>query len=102
MNRKLYRAYKAEIVPTGAQRKKMRQNMGVCRFLYNEYLNMNIRLYELYKEGVLAKEEDYFISAIDFDKYVNHELKSKDEFAWIGLCAQRRARRRSAMHRRRT
>lgn len=67
----------------------MRQNMGVCRFLYNEYLNMNIRLYELYKEGVLAKEEDYFISAIDFDKYVNHELKSKDEFAWIGLCGSK-------------
>ena len=67
----------------------MRQNMGVCRFLYNEYLNMNIGLYKLYKEGALAEGEDHFISAIDFDKYVNRELKSKDEFAWIGLCGSK-------------
>ncbi len=89
MNDKIYRAYKAEIAPTAVQKEKMRQNMGVCRFLYNEYLNMNIRLYKLYMEGVLTEDDDHFISAIDFDKYVNRELKSKKEFAWIGICGSK-------------
>ena len=86
---RLYRAYKAELDPTDEQREKMRQNMGVCRYLYNAYLNMNIHLFKMYSRGLLDERQDHFISAINFDKYVNRRLKVLPHLEWIGLCGSK-------------
>lgn len=86
---RLYRAYKTELDPTDEQREKMRQNMGVCRYLYNAYLNMNIRLFRMYNRGLLDERQDHFISAINFDKYVNRKLKVLPQYEWIGKCGSK-------------
>lgn len=67
----------------------MRQNMGVCRYLYNAYLNMNIRLFKMYNRGLLDEQQDHFISAINFDKYVNRRLKVLPHLEWIGRCGSK-------------
>ena len=72
--KKLLRAYKVEIKPTQKQIEKINQSIGVCRWLYNHYLFTNGQLYSQYKEGFINKKES-FISANDFDKYINNEVK---------------------------
>ncbi|WP_440250876.1 helix-turn-helix domain-containing protein, partial [Clostridium sp.] len=44
--KKLLKAYKVEIKPTTKQIQKINQSIGVCRWLYNEYLS---RKYESLK-----------------------------------------------------
>jgi putative transposase len=72
---------------------KIHQSIGICRFLYNSYLAKNQMLYELYKEGKISKKQA-FISANDFDKYINNEVKIQDEFKWIDDCGSK-ARKKS-------
>ena len=86
---RLYRSYKTELKPTEVQARKMRQNMGVCRFLYNSYLNMNIKLFRLYTRGLLDERQDRFITAIDFDKYINRRIKVQAQYAWINDCGSK-------------
>jgi len=61
----MLRAFKTEIKPTREQGIKIEKSIGVCRFLYNEYIKENIKLYENNKS---------FITGNDFSKYVNNEL----------------------------
>ena len=88
-DRKLYRSYKTELKPTEAQARKMRQNMGVCRFLYNSYINMNTKLFRMYMRGLLDEHQDRFITAIDFDKYINRRIKVQPRYAWINGCGSK-------------
>jgi len=67
---------------------KIHQSIGICRFLYNSYLVKNKELYELYKEGKIDKNQA-FMSANDFDKYINNEIKILDEFKWINNCGSK-------------
>ena len=50
----MQRAYKVEIKPTRKQIQKINQSIGVCRWLYNEYLATNNKLLDISKnmEGV--------------------------------------------------
>jgi putative transposase len=93
MMMKLLRAYKTEINPTLQQKQKIHQSIGVCRYLYNFYLAKNKELYDLYKQGKIDKEQ-VFMSANDFDKYINHEIKTQEEFKWIDNCGSK-ARKKS-------
>ncbi|MEI3336381.1 MAG: RNA-guided endonuclease TnpB family protein [Clostridium sp.] len=68
------RAYKTEIKPTKEQIQKINQSIGICRWLYNSYMAKNKELYELYKQDLITKEKA-FMSANDFDKYINNEVK---------------------------
>ena len=86
--RKLLRAYKVEIKPTRKQIEKINQSIGVCRWLYNHYLFTNSQLYSQYKEGFIDKKES-FISANDFDKYINNEVKCLEEYTWINNCGSK-------------
>ena len=86
--KKLQRAYKVEIKPTPSQIKKINQSIGVCRWLYNEYLATNNKLYAQFKEGLIDKKQA-FMSANDFDKYVNNEVKVLDEYSWINNCGSK-------------
>lgn len=86
--RKLLKAYKTEIKPTLEQKQKINQGIGICRWLYNQYVAKNIELYQMFKEGKIPKE-DSFISANDFDKYINNEIKVLEEYSWINLCGSK-------------
>ena len=70
--------YKTEIYPTKNQIIKIEQSMGICRFLYNEYIRENIKSYE---------NDKPFITANEFDKYVNNKLKK--ELIWISKCSSK-------------
>ena len=91
--RKFIKAYKVEIKPTEKQIQKINQNIGVCRWLYNQYLFKNNELYTLYKNGEITKDKA-FISANNFDKYINNEVKILDEYKWISNCGSK-ARKKS-------
>ena len=58
-------SYKTEIHPTSSQIDKINKTLGICRFLYNNYISENIKAYNNNKS---------FITGYDFDKYVNHIL----------------------------
>lgn len=58
-------SYKTEINPTSSQIDKINKTLGICRFLYNNYIFENIKAY---------KNNKSFITGYDFDKYVNHTL----------------------------
>lgn len=82
--RNLLKAFKTEIQPTRSQKEKIIQSIGICRFLYNAYIAYNRKLYHLYQRGIRNEHQNHFVSAYDFDKYVNHKLKKK--FPWLNQC----------------
>ena len=84
----MLRAYKTEIKPTQSQIQKINQSIGICRYLYNSYLAKNKELYQQYKDGLIDKKQS-FMSANDFDKYINHEVKTLEEYNWINSCGSK-------------
>lgn len=82
--RNLLKAFKTEIQLTRSQKEKIIQSIGICRFLYNAYIAYNRKLYHLYQRGIRDEHQNHFVSAYDFDKYVNHKLKKK--FPWLNQC----------------
>ena len=86
--KKLLRAYKVEIKPTQQQIQKINQSIGICRWLYNSYLAKNKELYELYKNNKIDKK-DAFMGAYSFDKYINNEVKTLEEYSWINSCGSK-------------
>ncbi len=81
-------AYKVEIKPTLEQKMKINQSIGICRYLYNFYLAKNKELYQQFKDGLLDKQHS-FMSANDFDKYINNEIKTLEEYQWINKCGSK-------------
>lgn len=92
----MLRGYKTEIFPTVEQADKICHSIDICRWLYNEYIAKNRRLYSLYQRGCLDRNQKRFMSGYDFDKYVNNKLKNCDEFAWITECGSK-ARKKAIM-----
>ena len=80
----LLKAFKTEIAPTEVQKQKIIRSIGIARFLYNQYIAYNRKLYKMYTRGLLDSKQKHFVTAFDFDKYVNHKLKI--EMPWIGEC----------------
>jgi len=69
------RTYKTEINPTKVQKMKIRQIIGVCRFVYNFYLGHNKEIYE---------KEQRFVSEYDFSKWLNNEfIPGNPGYLWI-------------------
>ena len=85
--RRLLKAFKTEIAPTPDQANKIIRSIGICRFLYNQYISYNKKLYRMYQRGMLDSHQKHFVSANDFDKYVNHKLKQ--ELPWINECGSK-------------
>lgn len=84
----MQRAYKVELKPTKEQIQKIKQSLGVCRWLYNAYLAKNQSLYQDFKDGKLDKKKA-FMSAYDFDKHINNEVKVLDGYKWINECGSK-------------
>lgn len=92
----MQRAFKTEIILNPTQKHKFVQSIGICRWLYNSYIAKNKELYQLFKEGKIDKKQS-FMSANDFDKYINNEIKIQDEFKWIDSCGSK-ARKKSIVN----
>lgn len=86
--KRLQRAYKVELKPTKEQIQKINQSIGVCRWLYNAYVAKNQSLYQDFKDGKIEKK-NAFMSANDFDKFINNEVKTLDEYKWINDCGSK-------------
>lgn len=67
------RTYKIEIKPTIEQEKQILKTMGVCRFLYNLYIEQQIKYY---------KENNKFLSSNKFDQWYRKEYIT-EETKWI-------------------
>ena len=85
----MLKSYMTEILPTAKQTNKIHHSINICRWLYNEYIARNKRLYRLYQRGCLDKNQKHFMSAIDFDKFVNNHLKNREEYGWINECGSK-------------
>ena len=83
----LLKSFKTEIAPTRKQKGKIIRSIGIARFLYNQYIAYNKKLYRMYQCGLLDNHQKHFVSANDFDKYVNHKLKI--ELPWINECGSK-------------
>lgn len=84
----LLKAFKTEIKPTKEQKIKIEQGIGVCGYLYNSYVAKNIELYNEFKEEKIDKKSS-FMSANNFDKYINNEIKVLEDFSWINTCGSK-------------
>ena len=83
----MLKAFKTEIAPTKKQQEKIIRSIGIARYLYNKFIAYNKRLYKMYQRGVLDSRQKRFVTAKDFDKYVNHNLKVK--LPWINECGSK-------------
>lgn len=57
------KAYKTELKPSASQSVKIRRAIGICRFVYNKYVQLNIERRTAAAEGMSS---DWFISAAEF------------------------------------
>lgn len=67
------RAFLVEINPTDAQKKKIQQTIGVCRYVYNLYLSKVKEQYDT---------DGKFLSGYDFSKWLNN-VHTKEKDQWI-------------------
>ena len=83
----MLKTFKTEIAPSKGQNEKIVRSIGIARFLYNQYIAYNKKLYKMYQRGLLDSRQKHFVTAKDFDKYVNHNLKIK--LPWIDECGSK-------------
>lgn len=65
---------KIRIYPNKTQLKKINDTLGACRWVYNKYIEYNIRYY---------KEKNKFLSGYDFSKLLTQLKKDSDTFTWL-------------------
>ena len=83
----MLKAFKTEIAPNKEQKEKIVRSIGIARYLYNQYIAYNKKLCKMYQRGLLDSRQKHFVTAKDFDKYVNHNLKIK--LPWIDECGSK-------------
>ena len=67
--------YKTEIKPNPLQVIKIKQTIGVCRFIYNFYISENQKAY---------KNNKPFITAFNFSKWLNNDfIPNNPDYLWI-------------------
>ena len=82
-------AYKTELKPTKEQAIKIKESIDICRYLYNRYIGFNQNLYKMYQRGLLDDSQSYFMTAKDFDKYINNKVKIQEQYKWINKCGSK-------------
>lgn len=74
----MIKSCKIRIYPNSYQRNKINNILGVCRFLQNKYIEVNIS----------AKKSGFpFITGYTFDKYINNHLSN--EYPWIKMVSSK-------------
>ena len=91
---RLKKAFKTEIRLNEAQKRNFHQSVGICRWLYNAYIAKNKEQYALFLEGKTQKK---FMTANDFDKYINNDVKKLEDFLWVNMCGSK-ARKKAIMN----
>ena len=72
---KLLKSYKTELSPTSEQKQIIHRTIGVCRYVYNFYIDHNKKVYE---------KEKKFLSGMDFSKWINNKyLVENPDKTWI-------------------
>lgn len=67
--------YKTEINPNPSQVIKIKQTIGICRFIYNFYISENQKTYE---------RGEKFITAFNFSKWLNNDfIPNNPDYLWI-------------------
>jgi len=92
----MIKSFKTELNPTQEQATKIRQTIGVCRFLYNHYIYINKQIYEAMKHLSLSHLNS-FVSGYDFDKWINNVLSKREGYEWIKDVSSK-ARKQSIMN----
>lgn len=82
------KVYKTELKMTEKQLEKLIKTIGVCRYLYNLYLQ---------KAQDHYKETGEFLSGYSFDKWINNVYSKQDGFGWIKEVSSK-ARKKSIMN----
>lgn len=71
----MLKSYKTEIDPTEEQETKIRNTIGVCRYVYNFFIAENKRRYE---------DGQKHMSGMDFSKWLNNEyIPNNPDKGWI-------------------
>lgn len=91
----MLKTFKIEVKLNAIQIEKVYGSMGICRFLYNQFIAYNKKLYKMYQRGLLDDKQKHFCSGYDFDKYVNNKLAK--QFPWIKNCPSK-ARKQTIMN----
>ena len=60
----MLKAFKTEIAPDKVQAQKIRQSIENCRWLYNQYIAYNLKLYRMYRQDFWTKIKSIFCQAI--------------------------------------
>lgn len=69
------KAYKTRIRPSKKQQTKIRQSIGVCRYIYNLYISHNKETYE---------KDKSFITANEFSVWLNNDyIPNNPDKKWI-------------------
>jgi putative transposase len=68
------------------QQELLKQMQSTCRWLYNEYIETNKLLYQMYQLGCSNIK---FMSGYDFSKYVNNTLSKQPNMQWIKDCGSK-------------
>jgi putative transposase len=83
----MHKVIKLRIYPNKDQIQIIEQTLGTLRFLYNQYLDYNAKLYQAYKDGLVDRG---FISKFSFYKEIYSKLKK--EYPWIPECSDKCSR----------
>ena len=71
----MYRAYKIEIKPNLEQIQKIEQTSGVCRYIYNLFIDTNRTNYQ---------NGGKYLSGYDFSKWLNNYWRQKNQDkSWV-------------------
>lgn len=74
------KSYKTEIVLNNRQIEQYNKTIGVCRFVYNLFIQKNKELYLQNKDTDLPK----YMSDYDFRKYLNNDfIPNNPDYKWI-------------------
>lgn len=74
------KTYKTEIELNNEQIDKYNKTIGVCRFIYNLFLEKNKELYDKNKDTCLPK----YMNNYDFSKWLNNDfIPNNPEYSWI-------------------
>lgn len=73
-------SYKIRIYPNKTQRDTINRTLGACRWIYNEFLSINI---DRYKNG------DDYLTGYDFSKSLTQWKKTDERYMWLNDISQK-------------
>ena len=76
----MIRTNKIQCFPNQTQKQIIYKTLGACRWIYNQYLGYNKKIYE---------EEKRFVSGYDFRRMLTQLKKTSDEYRWLKGISQK-------------